>query len=77
MTETAIIDGVQQMGIKALWFSMPQSEYDALPDRQGMDGLPVDGVTYRDSAHCGLIYRCRAGSNWAAYSYTVFAPKLI
>lgn len=73
--QAATIDGVQ-LFVKALYTEMRQETYDALPDRQAVQGLPVDGVTYRDSAHPGLTFLCYAGDNWARYGYHTFQPVL-
>lgn len=68
--------GAVHLFVKPLAINMPRAEYEALPDRQDVDTLPVDGITYRDRAHPGLIFRCRSGADWSAYRYDAFAPRL-
>ena len=66
-----------QLFVKLLYTTMPRAEYDALPDRSALTGLPIDGVTYRDPGHPCVIFCCRAGINWRAYSYTALQPQLL
>lgn len=63
--------------VHLLYTEMLRSDYEALPDRAELAGLPVAGATYRDASHPGVIFRCRSGINWSAYSYTALAPKLL
>lgn len=75
MTQMSEIEGVQ-LFVKAMTLTMLRAEYDALPDRQELTALPVDGVRYRDSAHPGLVFRCHCGPNWARYGFDAFSATL-
>lgn len=75
MSERAVVGEVQLM-VKAMYLRMSAEEYERLPDRQDVLTLPLDGLTYKDRAHPGLIFRCRSGPDWARYAFDTFAPEL-
>lgn len=75
MVDVSEVAAVQLM-VKAFNVCMSEAEFDALPDRQSLMGLPVDGLSYRDSAHPKTVFKCRAGTNWARYTYEAFPVTL-
>lgn len=71
---TTTIDAVQ-LFVKALHVTMPQADYDALPDRKAIQGLPVSGLRYRDDSFPGTVFLCSAGANWSRYNYEAFSVE--
>jgi hypothetical protein len=51
---------------------MTHAEFDALPDRQKLTGVPVFNECFRDSAHPNTVFLCNSEDHqhnprWAAF----------